>query len=235
MSKISLSPNILGTGTLTIASPNTDSDRVLNLPDTSGTLNTSGAPNEVPAGTVSAPAIYPTGDTNTGIFFPAADTIAFTEGGAEVMRIASSGNVGIGTSSPTVKLDVNGAIKYDRNSLSTGGMNRAVINTFNNNSINNTGGSIDNGFVVLVISQGNGSTIIPIFQNGGGGVAWTANVFNPGNGTFSSGSNHAVSFATAGTGANQYTLRTDQNVATITIQRTSGSAAYTVAVNYILN
>jgi len=49
------------------------------------------------AGTVSAPAITTTGDTNTGIFFPAADTIAFTEGGAESMRITSSGNVGIGS------------------------------------------------------------------------------------------------------------------------------------------
>ena len=38
MSKISLSSNILGTGTLTIAAPNTDSDRTLTLPDNSGTL-----------------------------------------------------------------------------------------------------------------------------------------------------------------------------------------------------
>jgi hypothetical protein len=50
----------------------------------------------VQAGTNSAPAITTSGDTNTGIFFPAADTIAFTEGGVESMRIDASGNVGLG-------------------------------------------------------------------------------------------------------------------------------------------
>ena len=54
----------------------------------------------VDAGAVGTPSITTTGDTNTGIFFPAADTIAFAEGGAEAMRINSSGNVGIGTTSP---------------------------------------------------------------------------------------------------------------------------------------
>jgi hypothetical protein len=61
-------------------------------------------------GTAAAPAIVPTGDTNTGLFFPAADTIAFSEGGAEAMRIDSSGNVGIGTASPSAKLNVNGTL-----------------------------------------------------------------------------------------------------------------------------
>jgi hypothetical protein len=53
----------------------------------------------VQAGTAALPAITTTGDTNTGIFFPAADTIAFSEGGAEAMRIDSSGNLLVGTTS----------------------------------------------------------------------------------------------------------------------------------------
>jgi hypothetical protein len=49
-------------------------------------------------GSASTPAVQGT-DTNTGIFFPAADTIAFGEGGSEVMRIDSAGRVLIGLTS----------------------------------------------------------------------------------------------------------------------------------------
>jgi hypothetical protein len=47
-------------------------------------------------GTAATPAIQGN-DTNTGIFFPAADTIAFAEGGAEVARFNSSGELLVGT------------------------------------------------------------------------------------------------------------------------------------------
>jgi hypothetical protein len=99
MSKISIEGNALGSGTFTIASPNSNSNRTLNLPDASGTMVVTGGAQtiEFAAGTVSAPSITTTGDTNTGIFFPAADTIGFTEGGVEAMRIDSSGNVLVNT------------------------------------------------------------------------------------------------------------------------------------------
>lgn len=62
-------------------------------------------------GTVSAPSYTFTDDTNTGVFSPGADTLAFVEGGAEVMRITSTGNVGIGTTSPGQKLTVAGTVE----------------------------------------------------------------------------------------------------------------------------
>lgn len=60
--------------------------------------------------TVSAPSFTWGGDPNTGFYNPAADTIGVSTGGAERIRINSSGNVGIGTNAPAYKLDVNGGV-----------------------------------------------------------------------------------------------------------------------------
>ena len=62
----------------------------------------------VPLGSASAPSYTFTGDLNTGMWSPAADTIAFSEGGVEAMRIDSTGNVGIGNTAPASKLHVAG-------------------------------------------------------------------------------------------------------------------------------
>jgi hypothetical protein len=46
----------------------------------------------VGAGSASAPSIAPTGDSNTGLFAPGADTLAFSTGGTERLRLDASGN-----------------------------------------------------------------------------------------------------------------------------------------------
>jgi hypothetical protein len=55
MSKIALEGNSLGTGTFTIASPNSNTSRTLTLPDNTGTMmltNTAVAKSQLPAGSV---------------------------------------------------------------------------------------------------------------------------------------------------------------------------------------
>jgi hypothetical protein len=83
-------------------------------------------------GSAAAPALTFSGDTNTGIFSPAADTIAFSEGGVESMRITSAGNVAIGTTaifdSADRVLTVNGT-GSSRFEMGTGGASRGGLYT----------------------------------------------------------------------------------------------------------
>ena len=62
-----------------------------------------------PAGTASAPGIANADDQDTGILFPAANSIGVATGGAQRLVIDSSGNVGIGTSSPSQLFEVRGS------------------------------------------------------------------------------------------------------------------------------
>lgn len=80
---------------------------------TSGTNTWTGdqsfsTPLRLSAGSASAPSLTLTGDLNTGFWSPGADTLAASTGGSERFRITSAGNVGIGSTSPNSKLQLEG-------------------------------------------------------------------------------------------------------------------------------
>ena len=60
------------------------------------------------AGSAAAPSLFFTGDTNTGLFSPGADTVALATAGSNRLHITSGGLVGMGTSSPSTLLTVQG-------------------------------------------------------------------------------------------------------------------------------
>tara|TARA_Y100001963_G_scaffold10301_1_gene13120 strand:- start:15819 stop:20222 length:4404 start_codon:yes stop_codon:yes gene_type:complete len=84
-------------------------DNTARLQTTSSGIDVNGTINGV-GGNASAPSYIFEGNTDTGFFHPAADAIGFSTAGSERMRINSSGQVGIGTTSPTEKLHVEGSL-----------------------------------------------------------------------------------------------------------------------------
>jgi hypothetical protein len=91
-----------------------------------------------PAGTASAPSFYFGTDTNTGLYHSAADEVAITTGGTQRVVVDSSGQVGIGTGSPTQPLEVNGTVFASNYKvpdaggalLGTGGTSNAAIQVY---------------------------------------------------------------------------------------------------------
>jgi len=131
----------------------------------------------VQAGSAALPAITTSGDTNTGIFFPAADTIAFSEGGVESMRITSAGNLGVNTTTPATegtnaKVAIVGAAAQNASTLATSNSQAAFIVRADANSgyCMNFGNLVTSGFPYLqgaVFNGGASSSDIALNPFGG--------------------------------------------------------------------
>jgi hypothetical protein len=152
-----------------------------------GTLSATGV-STFAAGSAALPAIVSTtGTADTGIWFPAADTVAASTAGAERMRIDSSGNVGIGTSSPSGKLQTSGAGSQQVEFTSTD--NQVVLKLTAGGSGGSFGLVSDNGSAALrFYSYNAGAERMRIDSSGNLLVGTTSATPNPGVAFYPNGS-----------------------------------------------
>ncbi|MBL19193.1 MAG: hypothetical protein CMC82_05120, partial [Flavobacteriaceae bacterium] len=90
-------------------------------------------------GSASSPSYQFINDTDTGMFRASSNVLGFSTGGSERMRIDSSGRVGVGTASPSAKLEIGGMgageqaflIESPRNDALSNGLARINITDIN--------------------------------------------------------------------------------------------------------
>jgi len=202
------------------------------------------------AGSAAAPAITTTGDTNTGTFFPAADTIAFTEGGAEAMRIDSSGNVGIGVTpsawgSPfsNVMQFTKGAIACQSNSIQL--MNNSYYNGTDYKYVATAGAGMyeQTGGLHVWTGAASGSAGATIsfsermrIDSSGALCINTTSVIDSGilQVAYASGVNNGIIFRTNGTGSQYAAIFNNGNGLVGSITTNASATAYNTSSDYRL-
>jgi hypothetical protein len=170
---------------------------------------------------------------NNGYIGSANDSTAlnFTTAG----DLVATGKVGIGTAvntSPTVPLQVNGAIKF--NQFSAGhGLNTVTYLSFNNSNTANACGSVYYANFIINIYHNNGHSQCYFCANGGGGVGYNFTGIVPGNTALITGTGINTSFTTIGSSPNTFQIQISSGGGALTVSRSSGSGSFAVSVHKI--
>lgn len=110
------------------------------------------------SGSITGASLIPSGTSipTNGVYLPASDTVSLSTASTQRITINSSGNVGIGTGSPTVKVDIRGpgvgtnfaAISIDNQSGGSGSPANTVSLNFS------SGGSVKGSITTAVYGDG---------------------------------------------------------------------------------
>lgn len=157
------------------------------------------------SGTASSPSFGFSSSTGTGIFLPTTNTIGFSNGGSEKVRISASGFVGIGTTTPASPLDVKGAIRMTGATSGYTGFQPAAAA----------------GSTIWTLPAADGSSGQVLATNGSGILSW----ITPSTGGLSSlngqtGSSQSFAFTNSGTSP---VFSSNSNIHTLSIPMASDS------------
>jgi hypothetical protein len=127
MSKISLQPNDSGTGTFTLESPNSNTNRTLTLPDEAGTVATV---ENLPAGYTDSDALSLFNATGSAPVYACRAWVNFD--GTGTVAIRASGNVSSITDNGTGDYTVSFATAMPDNNYAISGFGRLDLSTTSN-------------------------------------------------------------------------------------------------------
>ena len=191
-------------------------------------------------GSAAAPSVVSaTGTSDTGLFFPAADTVAVSTAGSERLRIGSTGNVGIGTASPSTKFAVSSGVNAGI-AVTDGTVNTVIYSsTGGNSSIGTTSNHpvqlyANNAARVTIDTSGNvliGTTSTNPISSRTNGMAILSTGFT----TIRAGANMALGIdSTSGGHINFYTDNGSAYVAAGNITSSGSTTAYNITSDYRL-
>jgi hypothetical protein len=161
---------------------------------------------------------------------------AFTANGVVYASSTSQLATGSAVTYDGTTFQVSGKASLQNPDLGSGGFNITATYSYNNGTANTIGGSgtFNQSHHIIHINTGTGLTSIPVYTNGGAGVAWNYIYLDPDAATWAvSGASPTITFTVAGTGGNTFSIVLNSGSGSATIQRTAGTNAYTVYIQRI--
>lgn len=135
--------------------------------------------------------------------------------------------------------DSNGRFNMDAGSYTVGnlstsqGFNINQYASYNDNSAHAFNGYQNFTFTIYI--RANGLSAIPVYCNGGGGIAYQWTALNPQTGSWTTGSGPTINFTEASSSPNSYSVVFNGGGGSFTVTRTGGTAPYTVYVQTFAN